>query len=285
MNFIKYGPRVINMSKKNKILYYIFVFSLALFSRILLISSNIDQYDTAMLVNSVKTRVLIHAPGYVPFIMLGSIFNILVSNTVLCFSLTNTILFLIVTSLWIYHLNKNNIDKYSFIFSLMFIFTPSTWLYSVIGMSDGSQFALSSIILILMFFVNTKSAKDTKRTLTTVYFIYSVLLGIKSIHIIIFPIILLYTYQLIHRNHLSWIKYFFLSFVILTIGISSWLIPQKFYYDDSSIKNNSISIIKIQRISIIFSIPRFKQKYFIDSHIISFNSYTFNNKTHYIPAK
>lgn len=233
-----------NKSNKNKILYFVFFALLTLFSRILLISSNIDQYDTAMFVGSVKTKVLIHAPGYVPYIMFSSMLNKLIPDTVLCFSLTNTLMFFTVAFFWVYSINKKNVDKYSFFYSLMFLFVPSTWLYSVIGMSDGSQFALSCIVLILMFFSKPRNAKDTRNTLITIYFVYSILLGIKSIHIIILPIIILYTYQCIRLNHLSQKKYFFLSFFLLIIGISSWIIPQKFYYDDSSINNNSISIIK-----------------------------------------
>ena len=230
------------MSKRNRILYFSLLVLFIVFSRICFLSHNIDQYDTAMFVGSVKTKVLLHAPGYVPFIIFGSLLNRLTVHLPLSFSLANTILFIIAALTWTYYVNKDNIDKYSIFISLIYIFTPSIWLYSIIGMSDGSQFALSSVILTIMFFNNPKEAKNITH-LNLIYFIYGILLGIKTIHIILLPIITLYTYQYLYYKKII-IKSLSLPILFFILSILTWVLPQRFYYDDSLIKNSSISLIK-----------------------------------------
>lgn len=127
--------------RRTSVLAPVSLLLIALITRLLLLSNSIDEVDSANFVNALTNGYNIpelrpHPPGYPVYIFVGNIFNSLISDPFRSLTLVSAV-FGSLAVLPFFSLAVKIVGRrFAFIATLLLVFNPLYWAFSVVALSD-----------------------------------------------------------------------------------------------------------------------------------------------------
>lgn len=192
---------------------------LALSLRFIFLSHWLTDWDSVQFAMALKDFDILkhqpHPPGYILYIFLGRVFNVLLKNDTLALTSLSALLGTL-TAIPLYLLAKEITNKkIAFISTVLFLVAPIHWLLSEVALTNVPGMFFTVLTAYLLY-----KAKDSKNFLLLGSFLAGLTLGVRfAEYSIVLSLLIL---VLIYRKN---IKDILKASIYFSAGILIWLIP------------------------------------------------------------